>query len=100
MTFFRTSFFAVVAAISLAASVPAFAADAPAEDCGCAEPAKPAEDCGCAAPAIEPVNRLEQYLERRGERLDEEMENVMKPMEKGEGIRGTEPEKGTDDKKE
>lgn len=33
---------------------------------------------------------FEHYMERRGERLEKEMENVMKPMKKGmEGIRGT-----------
>jgi hypothetical protein len=53
------------------------------------------EDCACG-PQVEEVtvsggedNWLDRYLEPRGERLEEELGNVMKPMQQGEGVRGT-----------
>ena len=32
---------------------------------------------------------VQQYLEEKGDALKDKMENVMEPMKKGEGIRGT-----------
>lgn len=62
----------------------AMAADAPPAD-GSQETAAPQQGDG-----EKNDGAFERYMERRGERLDKEMENVMKPMQKGmEGIRGT-----------